>query len=109
MAKRARMSAVKRLANRLAQRRALRVINDHRCPRQRLESDPMQPDRATKRKNCGNPADATKHDCEASDPAVTVNYSVSAEQKRHCLHQDIRSSRHERFEAIVARFLPGNL
>ena len=27
----------------------------------------MQPDRATKRKNCGNPADAAKHDCEASE------------------------------------------
>src|SRR5438874_11726603 len=41
--------------------------------------------------------------------AVTVNYCVSPEQKRRCLHRDIRSSRHERFEAIVARFLPGNL
>jgi hypothetical protein len=31
-----------------------------------LESDPMQTNRATKRNNRGDVADATKHDCEAS-------------------------------------------
>jgi len=67
------MSAVKRLSNRLAQRRALRVINDHRCPRQRLESDPMQSDCATKRENRGNPGDAAKHEREASYHVINVN------------------------------------
>jgi len=67
------MCAVKRLSNRLAQRRALRVINDHRCPRQRLQSNPMQPNRATKRENRGNPADAAKHEREASYHVTNVN------------------------------------
>jgi hypothetical protein len=66
VAKRTRMSAIKRLSNRLAQRRALRIVDDHRRPRQRLQSDPMQTNCATKRENRGDVAGTAKHDCEAS-------------------------------------------
>ena len=48
----------------------LRIINDHGCPGERLESDPMQPDRATKRADCHDAAGAAKHDGEASDKPV---------------------------------------
>ena len=67
------MSAVEGLSNRLAERRALRIINDHRCPGHRLKRDPMQPDRAAKRENRGNAAGAAKHDCEASYHVTNVN------------------------------------
>ena len=67
------MSAVKRLSNRLAQRRAHRVINDHRCPRQRLQCNPLQPNRATKRENRGDAAGAAKHEREASYHVTNVN------------------------------------
>ena len=67
------MCAVKRLSNRLAQRRALRVINDHRCPRQRLERDPMQTDCAAKRENRGDAGGAAKHEREASYHVTNVN------------------------------------
>jgi len=70
MTKRARVSAVKRLSNRLAQRRILRIINDHRRPGERLQSDPMQPDGATECDNRCNPADASKHNREASRRVV---------------------------------------
>jgi len=67
------MSAVKGLSNRLAQRRPLRVINDHRCPRQRLERDPMQSDCAAKRENRGDAGGAAKHEREASYHVTDVN------------------------------------
>lgn len=67
------MRAVKRLSNRLAQRRTLRVINDHRCPRQRLERDPMQSDCAAKRENRGDAGGAAKHEREASYHVTDVN------------------------------------
>jgi len=67
MAKRTRMSAIKCLSNRLAQRGAFRVIDEHRCPGQRLERDPLQAGGAAKRDDCNNATDLSKHDCEASD------------------------------------------
>ena len=67
------MSAIKRLSNRFPQRRALRVINDHRCPRQRLESDPMQSNCTAKRENRGDVAGTAKHDREASYHVTNVN------------------------------------
>jgi hypothetical protein len=67
------MRAIKRLSNRFPQRRALRVINNHRCPRQRLESDPMQTNRAAKRDNGGDAGGAAKHDREASYHVTNVN------------------------------------
>ncbi len=60
------MRAVEGLRDRLAQRRAPRIIYDHRCPRHRLKRDPMQPDRATERENRGDAAGAAKHDCDAN-------------------------------------------
>jgi hypothetical protein len=67
MTKRARMCAIKRLSNRLAQRRVLRVINDHCRPCERLQSDPMQTNRETKCADRGDPASAAQHDCEARE------------------------------------------
>jgi hypothetical protein len=67
------MRAVESLRDRLAERRALRIIYDHRCPRHRLKRDPMQPNRATERENRGNAAGAAKHDCEASYHVTNVN------------------------------------
>ena len=67
------MRAVESLRDRLAERRALRIIYDHRCPRQRLESNPMQSDRAAERDDCGDAAGAAKHDREASYHVTNVN------------------------------------
>jgi len=60
------MRAVKRLSKGLAQRRALRVINHHRRPCERLQRDPMQTNRQTKRADRDDPASAAKHDREAN-------------------------------------------
>jgi hypothetical protein len=56
MAKRTGMSAIERLSNSLTYRRAFRVIDEHRCPRQRLQNDPLQADRAAKGENRDDPA-----------------------------------------------------
>src|SRR6266403_131970 len=50
--KRAGMCAIERLSNRLTQRRALGVINHHRRPRERLQSDPMQTNRSNIKCHC---------------------------------------------------------
>ena len=55
------MRAIERLRNRLAQRAALRIIDDHRRPRDGLERQPMEADCAAKRKNCDDAANAAKH------------------------------------------------
>ncbi len=70
MAQRARMSAVERLRNCLAQRRVLRVIDHHGRPCERLQSDPMQTNRQTKCADRGDPTNAPKHDCEANHRMV---------------------------------------
>ena len=63
------MSAVERLGERRAQRRVLRVLDNHRSPRHRLKRDPMQTDRAAERENHHDAADTTNHTHEASEPA----------------------------------------
>jgi hypothetical protein len=55
------MSAIKRLTDRPTQRCAFRIIDDHRCPGDGLERQPLQPDCAAKRKNCDRTPNPTKH------------------------------------------------
>jgi hypothetical protein len=80
--KRARMCAIERLSNRLTQRRALRVINHHCRPRERLQSDPMQTNRETKRTDRGDSAGAAQHDCEANHRLVSCQLSPARLQRR---------------------------
>jgi hypothetical protein len=47
------------------------VIDEHGRPRDRLERDPLQADRATKGENRQEPATATKHEYEARERAVS--------------------------------------
>ena len=68
--KRARMCAIKRLSNRPAQRRVLGVIDHHRRPCERLQSDPMQTNRQTKCADRSDPAGAAQHDREANHGVV---------------------------------------
>jgi len=67
--KRTRMSAVERLSNRRAQGRVLRVLENHRSPRDRLKRDPMQTNRAAERENRPDAANTANHAREASEPA----------------------------------------
>jgi hypothetical protein len=67
--KRTRMCAIKCLLERLAKRRALRVLDDHRCPGQRLERNPMQAHCAAKRENHDDAANAVKHAVDAICPS----------------------------------------
>ena len=62
------MRSVQCLLDRLAKPRAFRVLDHHRGPRQRLKCNPVQPDRATKRENHNNAADAVKHVADAIRP-----------------------------------------
>jgi len=62
------MRSVQCLLNRLAKPRAFRVLDHHGGPRQRLERNPVQADRATKRENHNNAADALKHVADAIRP-----------------------------------------
>jgi hypothetical protein len=55
------MASIECLLDRLPKPRALRVLDHHRGPGQRLKHNPVQPDRATKRDNHENAADAAKH------------------------------------------------
>ncbi len=66
MAKRAGMGAVKSLSDGFTQWGPLRILDQHRGPRHGLQGNPMQPDRAAKRDNRGDPAGAAKHDAEAN-------------------------------------------
>ena len=62
------MRSVERAFHSLAKRRALCVLNHHRRPGNRLERNPVQADRATKRENHNNAADAVKHVADAIRP-----------------------------------------
>jgi hypothetical protein len=62
------MRSIQCLLDRLAKSRAFRVLDDHGGPRQRLEGNPVQADRATKRENHNNAADAVKHVADAIRP-----------------------------------------
>jgi hypothetical protein len=62
------MRSIECLLDRLAKPRAFRVLDDHGRPRQRLERNPVQADRATKRENHNNAADAVKHVADAIRP-----------------------------------------
>jgi len=64
------MRSVKRLLDRLAKPRAFRVLDHHGGPRQRLKHNPVQADRATKRENHNNAADALKHVADAIHPLL---------------------------------------
>jgi len=59
------MRSIECLLDRLAKPRAFRVLDHHGGPRQRLERNPVQADRATKRENRNNAADAVKHVADA--------------------------------------------
>ena len=75
MTKRTGVGSIKCLSDCLTQRRALRILDKHACPGERLESDPMQPDRAAKRADYRNATDLSKHDCEARPRQFGVNHS----------------------------------
>jgi len=59
------MRSIQCLLDRLAERRAFRVLDHHASPRQRLERNPVQADCATKRENHNNATDAVKHVADA--------------------------------------------
>jgi hypothetical protein len=61
VAKRTRMRPIQCLRDRLTKRRAFRVLDEHRRPGERLQCNPVQADRTTKRENRNNAADAVKH------------------------------------------------
>src|SRR4029453_2949892 len=73
--KRTWMGTIKCLSDCLAQGPALRILDKHIRPGERLECDPMQPNRAAKRADCSNAADLAKHVCEARSRKFYVNHS----------------------------------
>src|SRR5947207_1531568 len=72
------MRSVKRLLDRLAKPRAFRVLDHHGGPRQRLKRNPVQADRATKRENHNNAADAMKHVADAIHPLLVSHTDAAA-------------------------------
>ena len=117
------MSAIESLRDRLAQSGALRIIDDHRCPRHRLKSNPMQTDRAAKCNELWRRGLTQRNTIgEASDEFIQSQSVVAGSPCRYPALRDShvtfwnkgavafieinRSSRRARFEAIVARFLP---
>lgn len=62
------MRSIECLLEGLTKARAFRVLDHHGSPRQRLERNPVQADRATKRENHNNAADAVKHVTDAIRP-----------------------------------------
>jgi hypothetical protein len=100
MTKRTGMHAVKGLRNRLAQRRALRIIDDHRCPCQRLKNNPMQANRATKRENRGDATGIAEHVARLIAALFDVNHcgEAAAPIKKACANfsADTNSHRNDR-------------
>jgi hypothetical protein len=90
------MSAIKCFINRLTQGRALRIIDYHRCPRQRLERDPVQPDCAAERENREGTTNATKHAHEASGATAVRQWRgrSSVIQSRAIFDSELCSIRH---------------
>jgi len=68
------MGTIKGLSDCLAQGRALRILDKHVRPRERLECDPMQSNRAAKRADCSNAADLAKHDARLGLANFDVNH-----------------------------------
>ncbi len=62
MTNRAGMIAVKSLRDRFPQRSALGVLDEHARPGERLQRDPMQPNRTTKCDDRDGAANAAKHE-----------------------------------------------
>ena len=58
---RTRVCTIERLRDRLTQRLAFGIIDDHRRPRDGLKRQPMQAYCAAKRENCDSATDAAKH------------------------------------------------
>jgi hypothetical protein len=84
MTKRTGMSAIERLRNRLTQRRALRVLNDHGRPGHGLQSEPMQTDCATQSENRSGAAQAAKHDFRLLMGPRDVNKLVGQYKRGRC-------------------------
>ena len=61
------MSAIKRLGNRVAERSFFRIIENHRCPCDGLERQPLQAYRTAKRDNRHAASNETKHGHETRD------------------------------------------
>jgi hypothetical protein len=59
------MGTIECLGDCLTQGRALRILNKHARPGERLERDPMRADRAAKRADCHDATSLSKHDFEA--------------------------------------------
>ena len=71
------MHAVERSGNRVTQRHLLRVVDDHRCPRNGLQRQPLQPDCATKCENRNGTTNATKHTTRLASDRRRVNRSMA--------------------------------
>ena len=69
------MSAVKCLSDCLTQGGAFRILDKHVRPGERLNYNPVHPDRAAKRADHYNATNLSKHDCEARPRQFDVNHS----------------------------------
>ena len=59
------MGAIECLGDCLTQGRALRILDKHARPGERLQRNPMQADGAAKRANCRNASELSNHGFEA--------------------------------------------
>jgi hypothetical protein len=82
MTNRAWVTTVERLDDSGAQRLVLRILDDHGCPRDRLQRHPVQTDGATKRNDHTNAANAANHAARLVIASIKVNQSRDAS----CLH-----------------------
>lgn len=73
------MRAIEGLRDRLTQRTTFRIIHNHRCPRDRLQREPLQADRAAKRENRHRASNGTKHAHEASEQLVVGQFSDASD------------------------------
>jgi hypothetical protein len=101
---------IEETSDRLAQGRALRVLNEHRRPRHRLERQPMQSDRAAKRENRGDAANAMKHDLEPlTERRHPVNCLMPPSRKRISHSLSVRNENTVAVVEISCRSNAGNM
>ena len=71
------MRAVERSGNRMTQRHVFRVVDDHCCPGNGLQRQPLQSNCATKCENRNRTTNATKHTTSLASDSRRVNQSMA--------------------------------
>ena len=101
LTERARVRAIERLRNCPTQRSVFRVVDNHRCPGDGLERQPLQADCATQRENRNGATNTTKHAHEIKDAPLMGQ----SNKLKVAAHLNSRALRADAIESITCGYL----